>query len=162
MDGLGTARFNDEMEQKRAAMLCGLVIFAAACDNPTAPSADLRGEWDFTFSAFDQRSCSVPAGLVPGCAGSGRLGFPATAPGEATHSYRASCQSCEGAAEYGVVEQPLRTARLSGDVLEFTLAACRFTATVPAGPTPTIAGTAACRPVAAGPEVTGDWTMSRR
>jgi hypothetical protein len=132
----------------------------AACDDsPTAPSAPLDGAWDFTFSAFDQRSCA--AGPVPGCAGSGRLEFLATAPVEARHSYRASCQSCGGAAEYGVTEQPLRTVRLAGDVLEFTLAACRFTTAVPSAPAQTIAGTAACRPDPAGPEISGSWTMAR-
>jgi hypothetical protein len=163
MDHARAPGFNDDMEQKRAITLCAVLMFGAACDNPASPSADLRGEWDFTFAAFDQRSCPVPAGLVPGCAGSGLLGFPAGGPGEATHSYRASCQSCGGAAEYGVVEQPLRTARLSGDVLEFTLAACRFTATVLPGATRTIAGSATCRPdLAGGPEVIGEWIMSRR
>lgn len=99
---------------------------------------------------------------MPGCAGGGRLEFLATAPVEATHSYRASCQSCGGAAEYGVTEQPLRTVRLAGDVLEFTLAACRFTTAVPAAPTRTIVGTAACRPDPAGSEINGSWTMARR
>jgi hypothetical protein len=106
-------------------------MFAAACENPAAPSADVTGAWDFTFSAFDRASCPGN-GVVRGCAGSGRLDFLATMPIGATHSYRAACQSCGGAADYGVVEQPLRTARLTIDLLEFTLAACRFTATIPA------------------------------
>jgi hypothetical protein len=143
--------------------MCAALILVAACDSPTAPSADVTGDWDFNFSAFDQRSCPVDAGLMRGCAGSGRLAFPATTPTvNATHSYRASCQSCERAADYGVFEQPLRTARLTGGVLEFTLAACRFTTTIPAAPAQTIAGTVVCRPnEQADQEVSGTWTMFR-
>jgi len=137
-------------------------MLVAACGSPTGPSVDLKGAWDFTFSAFDQRSCAVPAGLMPGCAGGGRLDFLATAPVDATHSYRASCQSCGGAAEYAVIEQPLRTVRLTADVLEFTLAVCRFTTAVPPAPEQTVAGTVACRPDPAGLEIGGRWTMSRR
>jgi hypothetical protein len=74
----------------------------------------------------------------------------------------AACQSCARVADYGVFEQPLSTARLAGDVLEFTLAACRFTATLPEAPAQTVAGVAACRPAPADPEISGTWTMSRR
>jgi hypothetical protein len=160
--GRKQARESVEMRKARRAVLCVTLVAAAACDDsPAAPSAHVDGAWDFTFSAFDPRSCAVPAGLVPGCAGSGRLEFRPNAAGEATHSYRASCQSCGGAAEYGVVAQPLRTVRFAGDVVEFTLATCRFNASVPAA-APTITGTVACRPDPAGPEVSGSWTMARR
>jgi hypothetical protein len=134
----------------------------AACDNPTAPSDHLVGAWEFSFSAFDQQSCAVPAGLTPGCAGSGELEFLATDPVDVTHSFRGSCQSCGRAAEYGVVDQPLRTVRLGDHTVDFTLAACRFTATVPDAPAQTIDGTVVCRPDPAGSEVSGSWTMSRR
>jgi hypothetical protein len=139
-------------------------MLAAACDTPTAPSTDLSGDWDFTFSAFDQASCPAMSGLVRGCAGSGHLVLGATRPQvTATHSYRASCQSCQGAADYGISEQPLRTARLAGGLLEFALAACRFAADIPARPAQTIAGTVVCTPnEPAGQDVRGSWTMSRR
>lgn len=146
------------------AAACVILILVAACDSPTAPSADLSGDWDFTFSAFDRASCPGLGGLVRGCAGSGYLQLLATTPQvNATHSYRAACQSCEGAADYGVVEQPLLTARLTGGELEFALAACRFAAEIPARPPQTVAGTVVCTPnEPTGLEVSGNWTMSRR
>ena len=147
----------------RYAALCTALIFAAACDEaPTAPTADVTGAWDFSFTASDPQACAGTPGLLQGCAGSGRLDFLATTPVNATHSYRAACQSCARVADYGVFEQPLSTVRLAGDVLEFTLAACRFTTTLPGPPTQTVAGTAACRPAPADPEINGTWTMSRR
>ena len=148
----------------RCAALCAALMVAAACDEaaPTAPTADVTGAWDFSFSASDPQVCSGTPGLLQGCAGSGRLDFLATSPVNATHSYRAACQSCARAADYGVFEQPLRTARLAGDVLEFSLAACRFTATLPEAAAQTVAGSATCTPAPAGPEIRGTWTMSRR
>ena len=144
--------------------MCAALMLVSACDTPTMPSADVTGEWDFTFSAFDPRSCPAIDGLLQGCAGSGGLEFLATTPAiNATHSYRAACQSCERAADYGVFEQPLRTARLTDGVLEFTLADCRFTATIPAPPAQTVAGTVVCRPnQQTALEVGSDWSMSRR
>ena len=151
------------MRRARAAIWATLMA-VAACDTPTTPSADVSGDWDFTFSAFDQRSCPGNAGLVQGCAGSGRLEFVDTMPPiTASHSYRAFCQSCERTGDYGVVEQPLRTARLTGDVLEFTLAACRFVATIPAAPAQTVVGTVVCRPSQLDSlEISGNWSMARR
>jgi hypothetical protein len=151
--------------RRRAATITSAVLMLlAACDTPTGPSADIIGGWDFTFSAFDQRSCPGSPGLVRGCAGSGRLDFLAATPAvDATHSYRASCQSCERALDYGVGEQPLRTARITGDVLEFSLAACRFTATLPDTRVQTLVGTAVCtldQPL--GAEIAGSWSISRR
>ena len=142
-----------------------LMLVAAACDeNPTAPSTDLSGDWTFTFSAFDQASCPGVSGVMRGCAGSGQLTVGATTPQvDATHSYRAACQSCQSAADYGVSQQPLRTARIAGGVLEFALAACRFAADIPTGPAQTVAGTVVCTPnEPASQEVRGSWTMSRR
>jgi hypothetical protein len=149
---------------RATALICAALLLVAACDEaPTTPSADVSGDWDFTFSAVDQRSCAVDSALRQGCAGGGRLEFLATTPITATHSYRASCQSCERAADFGVFEQPLRTARLTGDVLEFTLAACRFTAAIPAAPAQTLVGTVVCRPnQQVDLEVSGDWSMSRQ
>ena len=150
-------------KRRAGAVACVILMLVAACDSPTTPSADLSGGWDFTFSAFDQASCPGQGGLVRGCAGSGSLQLLATTPQvNATHSYRAACQSCGGAADYGVVEQPLRTARLTGAVLEFALAACRFAAEIPRS-AQTVAGTVVCTPnEPAGREVRGNWTMSRR
>ena len=139
------------------------VLLIAGCDSPTAPSMNVNGEWDFTFSAFDQHACPANSAITRGCAGSGRLDFPSTTPINASHSYRASCQSCEGAGDYGAFEQPLQTLRLDRGMLEFTLAACRFTAPIPATSAQTIAGTVICTPLqAAGAEVSGNWNMSRR
>lgn len=148
-----------------AAACLTLMLVAAACDeSPTAPSTDVSGDWAFTFSAFDQASCPGLPGLMRGCAGSGQLTLGATTPQvDATHSYRASCQSCQGAADYGISQQPLRTVRIAGGLLEFALAACRFAADIPARPTQTVGGTVVCTPnEPAGQEVRGDWTMSRR
>jgi hypothetical protein len=148
----------------RTLVASAALLLVAACDETlTTPSADLSGDWDFTYSAFDSRSCPIDSALMRGCAGSGRLHFLATTPINATHSYRAACQSCEGAADFGVFEQPLRTARLTDGVLEFTLAACRFTTTVPAAPAQTLVGTVVCRPSQPVElEVSGGWSMSRR
>jgi hypothetical protein len=90
------------------------------------------------------------------------LDFLATNPFDATHSYRASCQSCAGAADYGVFERPLTSARLTGDTLVFSLAACRFTAALPDTPAPTVTGAVVCTASAQDPDVRGTWTMSRR
>ena len=142
-----------------------LMLVAIACDeSPTAPSTDLSGDWTFTFSAFDHASCPGLSELMRGCAGSGQLTLGATTPQvEATHSYRASCQSCQGAADYGISQQALRTARIAGSVLEFALAACRFAADIPTTPAQTIEGTVVCMPnESSGQEVRGSWTMSRR
>jgi hypothetical protein len=141
------------------------MLGTAACDeSPTAPSTDLSGDWNFTFSAFDQASCPGVVGLVQGCAGSGQLALGATTPQvEATHSYRASCQSCQRAFDYGISQQPLRSVRIAGGVLEFALAACRFAAAIPTRPAQTIEGTVVCVPnEPSGQEVRGGWTMSRR
>ena len=142
-----------------------LMLAAAACDeSPTAPSTDVSGDWNFSFLAFDETSCPGVDGLMRGCAGSGQLTFGATTPHvDATHSYRASCQSCQEAADFGVSQQPLRTARIAAGVLEFALAACRFAAEAPARPAQTIEGTVVCTLRGpAGQEVRGGWTMSRR
>ena len=142
-----------------------LILVAVACDeSPTAPSTDLSGDWNFTFSAFDEASCPGVGGLMPGCAGSGQLTLGATAPQvESTHSYRAFCQSCQRAADYGITQQPLRTARIGGGVLAFALAACRFAADIPTTPAQTVEGTVVCMPnESSGQEVRGRWTMSRR
>jgi hypothetical protein len=142
-----------------------LTLAAAACDeSPTAPSTDLSGAWNFTYSAFDQASCPGLGGLMRGCAGSGQLTFGATTPQvDATHSFRGFCQSCQRAADYGISQQPLSTARIAGGVLEFALAACRFAAEIPPTPAQTAEGTVGCTPDAAtGQEVRGDWTMSRQ
>ena len=138
------------------------VLLACAASSPTAPSPVVIGVWDFSFTVFDARACTGTPGIRPGCAGSGQLDFLATEPLDATHSYRASCQSCTGAADYGVFEGPLTSARLTGDTLEFSLAACRFTAALPHTPAPTVAGAVVCTPSAQDPEVRGNWTMSRR
>lgn len=148
-----------------AAACLMLMLVAAGCDeSPTAPSHDLTGDWNFTFSAFDEASCPGVGGLMRGCAGSGQLTLGATTPQvDATHSYRASCQSCQGAADYGISQQPLRTARIAGRSLEFALAACRFAADIPTTPAPTVAGTVVCTPnESSGQDVRGSWTMSRR
>jgi hypothetical protein len=152
------------LARRRAGAACLVLMLVAACDSPTAPSTDLSGDWDFTFSAFDAASCPGVAGLMRGCAGSGRLAFGATTPQvDATHSYRAACQSCQRATDYGISEQPLRTARIAGSALEFALAACRFAAEIPTRPAQTVAGTVLCTPdEPAGQEVRGTWTMSRR
>ena len=142
-----------------------LMLVAGACDeSPTAPSTDLSGEWNFTFSAFDQASCPGVSGLTRGCAGSGQLTLGATTPQvDATHSFRASCQSCQAAADYGISQQPLSTVRIAGGVLEFALAACRFAADIPSTPAQTIEGPVVCTPIeSSGQDVRGTWTMSRR
>ena len=143
---------------------CLLLIVATACGDPTEPSGpDLRGNWDFTFSASSQGSCPDASQLVTGCEGSGRLAFDRTTPQvAATHSYRAACQSCRGAFDYGVSAQPLGGATLSGGTLQFDLAGCRFAADVP-DLAPSVAGTVACTvDDAAGLTARGSWTMSRR
>jgi len=151
------------LHHRAGVAMCAALLLAAACDSPTAPSTNVNGDWDFTFSAFDQRACPANGAIARGCAGSGRLEFPTTTPVNAAHSYRASCQSCEGAGDYGAFEQPLRAVRLIRGVLEFTPAACRFTAPIPAAQPHSIAGTVVCTPLqAAGPEVSGNWSMSRR
>lgn len=144
--------------------ICAALMLAGGCGGPAAPSADLRGNWDFSFSAFDEASCTVSGGITRGCAGSGSLEFFDTRPHvRANHAYRASCQSCELVAEYGIVDQPLGTARATGGTLEFMLAACRFNATIPPAPAQTVEGTVVCRPGrSTDPEVNGRWTMSRR
>ena len=149
---------------RKVAVLCGALMFVGACgDGPTMPSGSVDGTWDFSFSAFDQASCTANSPLMRGCAGSGRLEFLRTRPVDARHSFRASCQACDGASDYGVVEQALGTARVTGSMLEFSLSACRFAAMIPSGRTTTIDGTITCRPSAReGREVRGGWTMSRR
>jgi hypothetical protein len=88
----------------RETAACVLLIVATACGDPAQPSGpDLRGTWDFTFSASSQGSCPGAPQLVTGCEGSGRLLIDRTTPQvAATHSYRAACQSCRGAFDYGV------------------------------------------------------------
>lgn len=146
----------------RLTSACALWLVTAGCGNPAAPSTELRGRWDFNYSARGQDSCPADPQLVPGCAGSGRLVIDRTSPQvEATHSYRASCQSCRSAFDYGVTEQPLRTASVSGRTFEFALAGCRFTAEAPEL-AQTVAGTVVCTvDEAAGVNVRGSWTMSR-
>jgi len=146
------------------AAVCVIVVLGAACEHPTAPSADLSGDWQFTFSASDEASCPGQSGLVRGCAGSGNFTFLETTPPiKATHSFRAACQSCQRAADYGVIDQPLGTVRLSEGVLEFALAACRFAAEIPTNSPQTISGTVTCTPLEpASVEVRGNWTMFRR
>ena len=142
-----------------------ILMLATGCDdNPEAPSADLSGGWDFTFSAFSQAACPGQPELVPGCAGSGRLVLGRTTPQiDATHSYRAFCQSCREAIDYGVTEQPLRTARLTGRTLEFTVAGCGFVAEVPPEPAEVVSGTVTCSVAGvAGGGVRGNWSMSRQ
>jgi hypothetical protein len=147
-----------------ARLLVLLAVMTIACGSPAAPSADLNGGWDLTFSAFSQVSCPGQPDLVPGCAGSGQLNLVRTTPQiDATHSYRAFCQSCRGALDYGVTEQPLRTARLTGGALQFALAGCRFDAEVPAEPAQMVAGAVVCTlEDVAGLEIRGNWAMSRR
>jgi hypothetical protein len=146
------------------AAICVTQVLTAACSSPAAPSVDLSGGWHFSFSAFSQVSCPGQPELVPGCAGSGRLTLVRTTPQiDATHSYRAFCQSCREAVDYGVTEQPLRTARLTSGTLEFALAVCRFAAEVPPEPTQMVGGAVTCTlDEVAGLDVRGKWTMSRR
>jgi hypothetical protein len=142
-----------------------ILMLAAACgDDPAGPSTDLSGGWDLSFSASGQGSCPGDPELVPGCAGSGRLMLGQTAAQiDATHSYRAFCQSCRQAVDYGVADQPLRSVRLTGGTLEFSMAGCRFAAEVPSEPAPTVSGSLVC-PLSDVPglDVRGHWTMSRR
>ena len=146
---------------KRAAA-CLLLIVATACGDPAQPSGpDLHGTWDFSFSASSQGPCPSP--VVTGCEGSGRLVIDRTTPEvAATHSYRAACQSCRSAFDYGVSEQPLSGATLSGGTLQFELAGCRFAADVP-DLAQSVAGTVVCTvDAAAGLTARGSWSMSRR
>jgi len=146
------------------AAACLLVMIATACGDPAQPSRpDLRGNWDFTFSASSQGSCPGAPQLVIGCEGSGQFVIERTTPQvAATHSYRAACQSCRGAFDYGVTAQPLNGATLNGGMLQFDLAGCRFAAEVP-DLAPSVAGTVACTvDDAAGLTARGSWTMSRR
>jgi hypothetical protein len=135
-----------------------------ACGSPAAPSADLSGGWDLTFSAFSQVSCPGQPELVPGCAGAGRLVLgQTTSTIDATHSYRSFCQSCREAVDYGVTEQPLRTARLTRGTLQFTMAGCQFAAELPPAPAQMLEGTVVCSPnEVPGLDVRGNWSMSRR
>ena len=144
------------------AAACLLLLLGTACGGPEEPSGpDLRGTWDFSFSAQSQGSCPGPPSLVIGCEGSGRQVFDRTTPQvDATHSYRAACQSCRRAFDYGVTEQPLAGASLRDGVLQFDLAGCRFTAEVP-DLVQSAAGAVLCT-VDDGLTVRGNWTMSRR
>jgi hypothetical protein len=152
------------MTRRAALAACLILMLVNACGSPAVPSADLSGGWDLTFSAFSQVSCPADPELVPGCAGSGRLMLGQTTPDiAATHSYRAFCQSCRGAVDYGVTDQPLRTARLTKGTLQFTMAGCQFAAEVPPAPAQSVEGTVACTPnEVPGLDVHGNWSMSRR
>ena len=149
---------------RASAAACVLLIVATACGDPTEPSGpDLRGNWDLTFSASSQGSCPGAPQIVIGCEGSGQFVIERTTPQvAATHSYRAACQSCRGAFDYGVTAQPLNGATLNGGTLQFDLAGCRFAADVP-DLAQSVAGTVACTvDDAAGLTARGSWTMSRR
>ena len=140
-----------------------MLLLATACDSPEAPSVDLSGTWDFSFEASSQAACPGQPALVPRCAGSGRLTLGRLTPRvDATHSYRAFCQSCREAIDYGVSDQPLPGVRLAGGRLEFELSACGFVAEVPES-AQTVSGTVTCSvaSVAAG-DIRGRWTMSRQ
>ena len=149
--------------RRAGAAACLVLVLTSGCDNPEAPSADLSGDWEFSFSAFSQTACPQQPALMPGCAGGGRLMLGRTTEFGATHSYRASCQTCREALEYGVTDQPLRVARLSEGALEFSLAGCAFAADVPPDTAETVSGTVVCAlNDVAGRDVRGTWTMSRR
>jgi hypothetical protein len=139
-----------------------ILVVATGCGGPATPSVELTGSWDFTFSALAEAWCPAQPELMPGCAGSGRLVLARTTPRvEALHSYRASCQSCRGAFDYGVTDQPLTTARLDRRTFQFALAGCRFAAEA-AESAPTITGTVVCTVSDGEPDVRGAWAMSRR
>ena len=153
------------MKSSRSGAAAMVLMLATACDdNPEAPSADLSGGWDFTFEASSQTACPGQPELVPGCAGSGRLVLGGNTPQiDATHSYRAFCQSCREALDYGVTEQPLPSARLTRGTLEFTVAGCGFAAEVPPDTAQMVSGTVTCSvPGVAAGDIRGNWSMSRR
>jgi hypothetical protein len=135
----------------------------ASCSSPTEPTADLAGEWSYSYSTVAPvDDCpTAPAGYRAGCSGSGTLTL--TQDGTrlgGTAVVRGSCQSCSTVADY-FGRRAVTGSWRGGDIeFEFSddVGDCRYSAAVPEGSPPRVNGTVTCT---FGPSGRGNWSMTR-
>ena len=143
---------------RAAALLAGAL---ASCASPTGPTADLTGEWGYSFSATAVASAcpTAPPGFRAGCGGGGTLtlvqdGTRITG----TANFGGSCQSCTTVADFRDARRPVTGFWRGGDI-QMDIGECRYLAAVPEGTPPLVGGTVTC--TFGGVESRGNWTMSR-
>ena len=149
--------------RKGVALPAIVFLAAASCSSPTEPTADLTGDWAYSYSAVAPASAcpTAPAGFRAGCSGGGTMTL--TQDGtriSGTASVRGSCQDCGSVADY--FGPRTVTGRWRGGDIELTFSDdagnCRYTAAVPEGTPPRVNGTVTC---SFGPTSTGMWSMTR-
>ena len=145
-----------------AALLAGTALIGAlaSCASPTGPTADLTGDWGYSFSSTAAASAcpAAPEGFRAGCAGGGTLTLTQqdTSIG-GTAILGGSCQSCGAVGDFRDARRAV-TGRWHGGDIELDIGDCRHTAAV--GPDATLVnGTVTC--TFGGIESRGNWTMSR-
>jgi hypothetical protein len=141
-----------------AAFLTGAL---ASCASPTGPTADLTGEWGYSFSADAAASAcpTAPPGFRAGCGGGGTL----TLVQDGTRITGSailggSCQSCGTVGDFRDARRSVSGSWRGGDI-QMDIGECRYTAAVPEGSPALIGGTVTC--TFGGIDSRGNWTMSR-
>jgi hypothetical protein len=145
-------------------LLCVGTFILIGCSRecPTEPIKSkqmLPGDWDFSFSASNPSPCPN-APVTERCSGAGVLKFVLSGDSlEGSSSYRFSCQTCEWAGDFGD-SGPLEDFKVSDCNLTFSIAVCRFRASLPEQEQDQIIGVVSCS-LGTDINVNGTWRMTK-
>lgn len=148
----------------RAATLLAAVVLIgglASCASPTGPTADLSGQWSYSFSSVaDASACpTAPPGFRAGCGGGGTLTLTQDDTRlTGTLSLSGSCQSCGAVADFRDSPRTVSGGWRGGDIA-LTIEGCSHTAAVPPGMPALVRGQVTC--TFGGIVSRGDWSMTR-
>jgi hypothetical protein len=141
-----------------AAALLGAL---GSCSSPTEPTADLTGEWGYSFSSVAPASAcpAAPPGFRAGCGGGGTMTLTqddTRISGSARVS--GSCQNCGSVADFRDSPRAV-SGRWRGADIALDIGECNYVAAVPEGNPTRINGTVTCN--FGGISSSGDWSMTR-
>jgi hypothetical protein len=132
-----------------------------SCASPTGPTADLTGDWQYSFSSVAPASAcpTAPQGFRAGCGGGGSLTLTQDDT-RISGSARVSgyCQSCGAVADFRDSPRAVSGGWRGGDIA-MDIGECHYVAAVPEGSPTLVTGRVTC--AVGGISSSGDWTMTR-
>jgi hypothetical protein len=155
--------WTESSARSSAAAAFGVLVLAAAVgsgSSPTEPTADVTGEWSYSFSAVAPADAcpTAPPGFRAGCSGGGTLTLRQDGTViNGSARVRGGCQSCSTAADFFDSERTVSGRWLGADI-QLDIGECRHTAPVAEDRPAQVNGTATCT---FGPTSTGTWSMVR-